>query len=241
MAFCVNCGTPMASEARFCVSCGTPVGGIAAAPPPPPAAPPPPPPAAPPPPPATEKAGNIRKCPACGAEVPAMTAACPTCGHEFSNVQVSNSVQEFFARLTALEQQELESEMQQPQDLKSKFLKGALKGVGLSGGASAVDKSKIALIESFPVPNSKEDILEFVIMATSRIKKISKGASAMSGYMKLATLGIAKSESDIQKNYNEAWKVKCLQVWAKAQIAFSSDKEGLEQVQKLLKEAGIIE
>lgn len=36
--------------------------------------------------PKSEKYGDVRKCPACGAIVPSMAAKCQECGHEFVNV-----------------------------------------------------------------------------------------------------------------------------------------------------------
>jgi hypothetical protein len=178
-------------DAKFCPSCGTPAGGRA------PAAP------------ATEKVGNIRKCPACGAEVPAMTAVCLSCGHEFSNVQVTNSVQAFFQRLDALDSQ-----------MKDTGSAGAVLGMLGLGGSSSVEKRKLGIIEGFPVPNTKEDLLEFVITASSRIDTRS-------------SLELGANFQTVQ-NHNKAWRAKLQQAYTKAKIVLGNEPAAMNQVESII-------
>jgi len=216
MAFCVKCGNQLAENAKFCTKCGTPTGVAAPQQAVPQQAAPP----------ATEKVGNIRKCPACGAEVPAMAAICPTCGHEFSNVQASGTVREFFEKLDIIDQQVFEKEAAKEAKGPLGGAVGAMLGVNemanMFGGVSAGEKRKMAFIESFPIPNSKEDILEFLIIATSRIKEIPK----MIGFGAKAT----QSEINAVKRMNEAWASKCQQVYNKAKIGFGTDKDSMSKV-----------
>ena len=231
MAFCSNCGTKLEDVARFCASCGTPVGGGA----------PPAPPAAPKPSSGTEKVGNIRKCPACGAEVAAMTAVCAECGHEFSNTQVAGSLQNFVNKLDALEEKKAQISIEEAQQDAGNLKSMLLKNTVLSKSATEIiDKQIIAHIEAFPIPNAKEDILEFVIMAASRIKKISGGSKLGVGFMKYATVGLGKSANAMTENYNKAWKAKCEQAYSKAKIVFGQDNDGLVKVEQVLRTAGII-
>lgn len=44
--------------------------------------------------------GEIRKCPNCGQEVGSFQAICPSCGHEFTDVGVNKSIQEFFSKVS---------------------------------------------------------------------------------------------------------------------------------------------
>jgi hypothetical protein len=169
---------------KFCPSCGTQAGGgVVSAPKP-----------------AMEKVGNIRKCPACGAEVPAMTAVCPSCGHEFSNVKVASSVQTFFEKLDTVYS----------------------------------DKEKISLIKSFPVPNAKEDLLEFIIMASSRIEHINTAQTIGVSYLRACTLGIWKGP--IVNQYNIAWRNKLKECYTKAKIALSGNKDSFAQVEQIMSE-----
>jgi RecJ-like exonuclease len=71
---------------------------------------------------------------------------------------------------------------------------------------------QIEIIESFPIPNSKEDIFEFAILAVSKIKP--EGAKT-----------------------NSAWQTKLIQVNLKAQLAFGDDKASLEKLKMILDSA----
>jgi hypothetical protein len=184
MAFCANCGTQLQDGVKFCASCGTPAGGAA--------------PAVHAPPPAAEKVGNIRKCPACGVEVPGMTAVCPACGHEFSNVKVSQAVQDFFHKIQS----------------------------------ETVEARKLEMIASFPIPNSREDILEFAIMASSQIQPINGAMNIGVGYLRMITLGKWKGPNVYK--FNRAWKTKIKQVYTKGKIALASDKQALAQVEAMI-------
>jgi hypothetical protein len=106
-------------------------------------------------------------------------------------------------------------------------------------GASAGEKRKMEMIEAYPIPNSKEDILEFVLLATSRIKEVKGAFGAKLAGLGLNTGGDVAGTKSTQR-FNEAWKVKCDQAYAKAKITFGSDKEALEQITSLLKEKKII-
>ena len=88
MAFCSNCGNRLDPEAKFCNKCGTRI--------------------------ITdnqrsnterklEYQGTVVKCPSCGAEVPAMAAICPDCGHEFNSLKVSNSLSKFIREINELD------------------------------------------------------------------------------------------------------------------------------------------
>lgn len=239
MAFCSKCGTQLQDGAQFCPSCGTPAGGVV--------------PAASAPPPATEKVGGIRKCPACGAEVSAMTAVCSECGHEFSNARVSSGVKDFFDKIAE-------------SDAKAQANPAANKGVGkgsimffvglivvlavlypvlsiftyfdteviLLGEAliaaivgvllfskkvlfSESENRKKGLIEMFPIPNTKEDLLEFLVLASSQI---------------VPTHGFTHNARK-QQEWNKIWAVKCRQVYTKADVALAGDAKSLATVKNI--------
>lgn len=105
--------------------------------------------------PKSDKFGDIRKCPACGALVSSFSAKCSDCGHEFSNVNVSKNVEKFFEKLDELEQQRIEI-TSTPDDIEYEQLK-------------ALDKRKEEMILSFPIPIQKSEIIEFLTHASSRI------------------------------------------------------------------------
>ena len=115
--------------------------------------------------PKSDKYGEIRKCPACGALIKAFQAKCPECGYEFASIEAN---------------------------LSSKKLADKLNG-------SFLGMQKKTIIESFPIPNTKADLLEFL---TSMKPHINDGSSLSSAYW---------------KKYQE-----CIN---KAQISFPNDKD----------------
>jgi hypothetical protein len=68
------------------------------------------------------------------------------------------------------------------------------------------------MIEAFPIPNSKEDIFEFAILAVTKIKP--EGSKT-----------------------NSAWQTKLKQVYLKAQLAFENDAESLEKLKGMIDES----
>ena len=75
---------------------------------------------------------------------------------------------------------------------------------------SKTDKQKISLIKSFSVPNSKEDMLEFMILATSSMNMETYDS---------ANASVSKSEKEI----NSAWFSKAQQVYEKSKRSYSTD------------------
>jgi hypothetical protein len=83
---------------------------------------------------------------------------------------------------------------------------------------------KIALVEIFPIPNTREDLLEFVIMASSLIK--TEKANIMGNVDWMNDL------KDVNR-YKRAWVAKCEQVLEKARIVLANDKEFLPRIEDL--------
>lgn len=100
-----------------------------------------------------EKVGNIRVCPACGAEVGALDGICPECGHEFNSVKTVSSYAKLAAELDAVEATRKDNG-----SIVGSIVSFYSKGFGLS---NKVDARKQEIIRNFPIPNSKEDLMEF--------------------------------------------------------------------------------
>ena len=69
------------------------------------------------------------------------------------------------------------------------------------------EKQRIAIINNYPIPNTKEDIMDYMILASSNI-----------GYRE------DLSDKDAEK-YEQAWLTKFLQGYQKAKLVFAHDKE----------------
>ena len=87
------------------------------------------------------------------------------------------------------------------------------------------DKLKESLISNFPIPNTREDILEFLTLASTQIEPVN----AFSRFF--------VSNGRLKAKWNAIWNKKCKQVYTKAKIVMTSDVQGLAQIKRLLNEA----
>lgn len=165
----------------------------------------------------SNKEGALKKCPSCGAPAQAFVTKCPDCGHEFRNVQASSSVQRLFEMLNELEGTRRESSA----------LGGLNNVFGQAFGLkNKTESRKHELISNFPVPNTKEDILEFLALALPKAKKM--GLFAANGIVRQAHNEMA-----------EIWRGKCQQIIMKARFAMKDDKRTLDEIEYYAKEIGI--
>jgi len=208
MPFCVHCGTEYTDDAaRFCSHCGLPLPNRAVAPldssghtP------------------ETRKikfAGELVKCPNCGELVPSFSTTCPSCGWELRGDTSVSRVKELEQRLAALQIQDNSKDHE------------VARALGLAG-LPQNDQRAVNLIETFAIPNTKEDILEFMFTASSNIDpRVINGIGGFSGY---------DNASDRQraKAYSQAWLSKMDQCYQKAEVSLSGTRE-LLQIEEIYK------
>jgi hypothetical protein len=92
---------------------------------------------------------------------------------------------------------------------------GAMMMKNLSGSHhDEVDMQKMELIRSFPIPNTKEDLLEFFTLAlpeaTVKIRKF---------------IGITYQEDRTKEAIKKVWLTKCEQIIMKAKFAMTDDPQ----------------
>lgn len=75
---------------------------------------------------------------------------------------------------------------------------------------------KLEMIKTFPIPNSKEDIIEFMILASSNI-------------------GYTEQKNKMDEAYEDAWVTKFMQGYQKAKMVLAGDREW-NRIQKLYDE-----
>jgi hypothetical protein len=161
---------------------------------------------------ASGRVGEIRKCPACGATVPGLTARCGECDHEFTSVAASSSVQALLRRLESLQDKNFFEDL-------------------LAGGNTAIkDRSKI--IKNFPIPNSREAVLEFLAMGMPRTKLVG-------GFLDRHLNRNGETEEGLHNALTTAWIAKCSEVIHKGRVIFRDDPSTLAQLNAFAKELGI--
>jgi hypothetical protein len=195
--------------------------------------------------PKSDKLGDIRKCPACGAIVQSFTTKCSDCGTEFRNIEASQNIIKFFEKLDKLESNRKENFYDnQKQDSGTSFgtlikwwffwwllipLKLITFVLNKSKPSrwSTTDSRKEEMIMNFPVPNSREEIIEFITLSVSKIQNIS----------------VTKRFDDEGKyivKWNSIWKKKAEQVFTKAKLSMTDDKATIQSIEQMLIDAKII-
>lgn len=193
--------------------------------------------------PKSDKFGDIRKCPSCGAVCQSFQTKCDDCGYEFRNIESVGSSQKLFDLLQAatLRNSKALSENEEQKNKKLEILSqkhnsdGSL--VKIFGGKSRAEnqdeeredliremnkgrkviekslaKEKANIIKNFPVPNSKEDLLELLAMASSN-------AYDNDGH-------VGKEE--------EVWIQKTDQIYSKVKVSSEKDPELLDQATNMI-------
>ena len=141
--------------------------------------------------------GEIHKCPNCGDILDAYESVCKACGYEQRGSRATSSVHELAVKLQQIEEARLTS------NNHSRF-----------GQSSEIDQQKINLIRSFVIPNTKEDILEFAVLAASNVDASAYDDS----YGLLSTL-----QNGRRKAVSDAWLAKLKQAYQKAKLVFVGD------------------
>lgn len=187
MAFCINCGQELAEGAKFCANCGVSASEVTIN---------------------TQRKitydGEIHKCPNCGDILDAYESVCKTCGYELRGTKATNSVRELQSKL-----EELYSK--KPQRKLHTIFTQAFGSRQLSN----VDEEIVSLIKNFTIPNNKEDIMEFAILASSNIDMKVYGLNGQ----QYQTLNPA------QREISDAWLAKFEQAYQKAQLMFGTSQE----------------
>lgn len=105
---------------------------------------------------------------------------------------------------------------------------------------------KLEMINTFPIPNTIEDTIEFAILASQQIKSYAirkkklihltsdMGTFSLKDAWDMSTKGNIKVKED---DLNIAWKNKLDQVCQRAKIAYPQDRVNLERLDMLVKDA----
>lgn len=151
-----------------------------------------------------EYAGKLIKCPNCGEVLNSFTINCPLCGYEFRGLDGTYSVKTLEYKIEQLESQR--TRQKEPSIVKKMFGNNKLE---------KVDSQIVSLIKNYIIPNTKEDILEFLFLASSNIDFKVYGLNKQQYQM----------NNPAQLEISDAWVAKFEQAYQKARIIFKESKE----------------
>ena len=165
----------------------------------------------------SDKHGNVKKCPACGSLLQSFKTSCPDCGHDFSGIEANASIEKLFTMLTDVENERNDDDM----SIGKAF--GNMLNSAMQGTDSITSKKK-TIISNFPIPTSKNDILEFLSLSLPKARERGN---------------FITRNTDENRAHNEmakVWKTKCEQIVMKARFSMKEDKKTLEEINMYAKE-----
>lgn len=174
-----------------------------------------------------------RVCPSCGAQVQAMTLRCD-CGYEFTNAKAVSSVNLLYDKLnsvtlTAEEEKTVKkATTAEEQDMLRKNM---------------LIEKKISIISTYPVPNSKEDLLEFLSISVSEANKKLSFLEQKKNVLILVLIagivipvcgwiigfGLTDRMTFSEEKLVKAWRAKCEQILLKGR-SLRGDAEFTQQL-----------
>lgn len=190
--FCSNCGEELDEADKFCDSCGEEVKKKKSTSE------------------STKQDINkvkTKKCPNCGASIKSFQTSCKYCQAEISNIKASNSLEEFSKGLA-----NIKSKPMPKYDGKDSLLK---KVIGRDFNDEDAreefenefrrqkEEEIVNYIINYPIPNSNEDLTEFMILATSNINV----------------------KKDLSDDEQKAWIEKMEQIYQKAKLSIKTGEE----------------
>ncbi len=196
--------------------------------------------------PKSDKLGDVKKCPGCGAITQSFTTKCADCGTEFRNVGASQNITKFFDKLNELEasrgealfvSENLSGNLGCGTIIKWMFLYPILLPYNIiiflinkskPPKWSTTDMRKEEMIMNFPVPNSKEEIIEFLTLSISKIQQVS-------------LLTRFNEEGKYISKWNSIWSKKAEQIYTKAKLSMANDKASIQVIEQLLIDAKVIQ
>lgn len=145
---------------------------------------------------------RVKHCPACGEVISENETVCPSCGFMVRDVS-TGSIALLAKKLELIENKRPEKKGKNDNDV-----------------ISATDEKKVSLIRSWPMPNSREDLIEFMAMASGNC---------------VAPPKIGNSRIAAEDALAEAWRSKFDQAYVKAERLFGKTDD-FEQIRELKSE-----
>lgn len=154
------------------------------------------------------KKESVYKCPNCGSSLESYTSNCPYCHTELRNIKSSESMENFSKGLEKIKSKEMPK-----YEGKESLLKKTI-GIDLSKDIEAREEFESSFrrkinaevanyINNYPVSNSKEDLIEFMILVTSNIT----------------------TKDDCPTEIKKAWESKMEQIYKKSKLTLKNPND----------------
>jgi len=195
MAYCQKCKSELDEDALFCQECGERVHKKR-----------------------KERTivyeGDIHKCPNCGENLKSFIGNCPQCGHEIRNTESTDSIKEFEGKLERIEEKVMSKFQEKNSVMKNVFGRDFKSSDEYDQAKydfeEQKEQQKVNLIINYSVPNTKEDILEFMILVASNIN----------------------TKKDIDDDVTKAWISKLDQLYQRAELVIGSGPD-FDQIKRI--------
>lgn len=126
--------------------------------------------------PKSDKFGDVRKCPVCGALVPSLAGLCTDCGYEFSGIAAIMSSKQLANAIADIEEK---------YNSQISAIEGGTVDDGDRRWRLEKDKySRIAqTIKTFPIPNTKADLFEFITVMHANMLSLTTHRLVADAYL----------------------------------------------------------
>lgn len=122
--------------------------------------------------PQNSKLGTVKKCPSCGAIIPESSLKCPECSYTFRDVKANSTYKELYDNLVEADRSRKHIDITDYAGL-----------LAFEKDHSRVIDRKVSLIINCPIPNTEDDLVEFLTMASPNLK-MTKGLITMPGIIR---------------------------------------------------------
>lgn len=159
----------------------------------------------------SQKYGDLRRCPNCGCVLDSLDVVCPDCGYEIHGISSVSSFYELAQKIDAVEEQMAKIYATKTAN-RQIGLVDKIFGANKGPSEDEIDAKKAEIINNFPIPNTKEDVVEFLINAIP--------------------LSVPINPDDY---VSTAWRTKCEQVLSKSRLLFKKDPKLLAEIKNIAK------
>lgn len=155
---------------------------------------------------------DARKCLGCGQPLNGVEAVCPMCGYELRGSGSDGSIGEFARQLGKIERGRNNT-----LDAISKTFSGRT--------ANPTDEKIASHIRNYIIPNTKEDVFEFMLLASSNLDAKSVAKLQKRKGLFGASNAYQQEREGISEVVLTAWLNKFDQAYQKAKISFGGDSD----------------